>query len=123
MEIEGVLIWMCRGNRINTPQFRIRHLLIATLFVAVAIVAIQFCATRYSSFLSVGLILIFMLAIAGVWGICVSIMCAFAILVSNRDVNQRYNLQRCFQLFGIGIVSTLPLGICFVYMLPDLMKS
>ncbi len=93
-----------------TCQFSIRHLLFATILTAIFVTCLQAIPGLflYAFALAVAL------GAAGAAGICVTLLFALAISISEDDGNRRFNLARCRDLIGVGLIANLPLAICFL---------
>ena len=95
-------------------QFGIRHLFVATFFVAVAIAGLQLCAVRFPVVVVFAVLASGVLALAGLAIICFTVVVALAIFGSADDGNRQFNLTKCRNLIGIGLLANLPLAIWFV---------
>jgi hypothetical protein len=91
-------------------QFNIRHLLLATVVTAVAITFLQAIPALFmlAFFAAVAL------GITGVTGICIALAIGLTIYISEDDGNRRFNLARCRDWIGVGLIANLPLAICFI---------
>ncbi len=95
-------------------QFGIRHLFVATFFVAVAIAGLQLCSVRFPVLFVFAVLASGVLALAGLAMICLTVVVAFIIVASADDGNRQFNLIKCGNLIGIGLMANLPLAIWFV---------
>ena len=91
-------------------QFSIRHLLFATVVTAIAITFLQTIPALFIFAFFAAVVQ----GITGVVGICVTLVVALTIYASEDDGNRRFNLARCRDLIGAGLIANLPLAVCFV---------
>ena len=90
-------------------QFSIRHLLFATVVTAIAITSLQTIPALFIFAFFAAVVL----SITGVVGICITLVVALTIYISDDDGNRHFNLARCRDLVGAGLIANLPLAICF----------